>query len=101
MVRDDVLAYLVVLDHPPVMAQLSRDDIWTGREHQGGCLLRIQEQLQDDKFLLNAVKERERLNGLVGKNNPQLLLATAECANSLYQILTEMPKAERPYAWAR
>lgn len=94
--RNDLLAYMVVLNHKPVLDRLSVDQINIGRQHMLGCLSRLMDQIEPESYLKNAIKERERLNAIHPVGQPQLAEATAKISELLhaYMIADDLIVAE-------
>ena len=93
MIREDALAYLVVLNYKPVLDQLSEDDYKIGRAHIEGCLSRIINQLESNKEdnllidLAKAIHAREKENG--NPTDPKRFEhLTSLCAVELHQLIT-------------
>lgn len=85
--REDLLAYLVVLNHEPVLKKLSEAQIQVGRQHMMGCLVRVMDQIEDGSYLRTAIQHREYLNGIHPVGQPQLAEATAEVSELLYAYM--------------
>ncbi len=96
--RDDLLAYLIVLNYEPVLNKLSPGERAIGHCNIMGCLIRVEEQL-DTHFmgtysltaasLLCKIRLREKLNSKNPSTDPRLQESTADTANSLYAELRE------------
>ena len=87
IVREDLLAYLVVLNHEPVLKKLSEDQKRVGRQHIMGCLIRVLDGIEEESYLRIAIKNREHLNGIHPVGQPQLAEATAEVSELLYAYM--------------
>jgi hypothetical protein len=85
--REDLLAYLTVLNYEPILRRISSDQYQIGRKHEEGCLIRLLEDIEEDSYLRIAIKNRERLNGLHPVGHPQLAEATAEVAELLHAYM--------------
>jgi len=101
----DVVAYLIVLDYGPVLDRIAP---WIGmtvieaRYGIIGCLRRIYEALDytqdtDERGLLELIRYRERLNGFMDKNHPQLQSATRSLAKVLCLWLEEQYGKQRQH----
>lgn len=67
MKREDVLAYLIVLNDDRTLDQMCEsDDFNIGLSHMLGCLMRVIDQLEEkqDFKTLELLRRRETLNGL-------------------------------------
>ena len=93
MKREDLLAYLIVLNYQPVIDQLSEADYKIGRAHMMGCLDRVIRQLEvccNDSSVLNLaelVKAREKENGSL-KDSERLRHLTSLCAIEIHQLIS-------------
>lgn len=87
IVREDLLAYLVVLNHEPVLKKLSDEQKKIGNAHMMGCLFKVMDQIEDGSYLRTAIQNREHLNGIHPVGQPQLAEATAEVSELLYAYM--------------
>lgn len=90
MKREDALAYLVVLNHQPIVEQLLDSDYSIGRQNMQGCKDRIIDQLEEQERkneqlfkLSELIIDREKEN-ITTTNNKKLSVLTELCARTLY-----------------
>lgn len=94
--REYILGYLRLLDHEPVLKQLSADDLEVGRKYVNyGCVAYLMNFLDNQKTLrviemrrvLEVIKYREVLTSFLDAKHPQLQRASAECAEVVHELL--------------
>jgi hypothetical protein len=87
--KEDILAYLVVLNWRPIIEQLSSEEYNIGAQNMVGCLFRVTDFFVSEKNfnLALLIKKREELNGKHPVGHPELNLATERCANRLFSYM--------------
>lgn len=86
---NDILAYLVVLNHRATITKLPQSDYDKGAHNMMGCLHRVMDFFEDRGWLevVLLVKRREKLNGKYPVGHPELERATEILSERLFEIL--------------
>ena len=86
---DDLLAYLVVLNHYPTIKKLSSEEYSRGSSGVMGCLHRVMDFVEDRDWVhvRTLIKDRERLNGFLPYGDAKLEAATAILSHCILGIL--------------
>ena len=84
-IRQDLLAYLVVLNDEGTLVRLTQDERNDGRANMVGCLHRLVDALERSDIIgaglvLKLVKHREEINGRWQKQMPEQLAWATRCA---------------------
>lgn len=97
MNTEDALAYLIVLNHPPIIEKLSEQEWKIGQEHLNGCLMRLADQLEQDQdeyvlsmFLLQTIRKREKVNAVDDEDPDRLKYVrhlNKSCSEMIWQLL--------------
>lgn len=85
--RNDLLAYLIVLNHKPTLDLLSEDQKRIGNQNMIGCLHRVFDAIENESYLKIAIKKREDLNAVCESGHPLLEESTAEVATLLHAYM--------------
>jgi len=93
---NDIYAYLIILNHQPVLKTLTEQQLKAGRENMSGCLVRLKEDIEPESYLLIAIKNREQLNGIHTVGQSDLQYATEEVACLLQAYLIAEKSIRRP-----
>lgn len=85
----DILAYLTVLNHVPIVKKLSHADYLRGLNNVMGCLHRVEDFFKniDMPETVALINYREKLNGRCFDNNPEFVNTTKKLSEHLFEFL--------------